>query len=96
MKQTEFDFEAGRSTDRLERERLSRHAQAIVDRLRRGTATNDELMMVSRSRNLSARISEVRKAGFQVDCIKLERATGLAWYELKAEPPAARQDAKHL
>lgn len=84
MQQQTFDFEAGRSDDPAERDRLSKQARLIVERLQRGTATNDELMMVSRSRNLSARISECRKAGWDVVCIKQEKATGLAWYQLNA------------
>ncbi len=40
--------------------RLSKQCLLIYRRLLRGSATNDELMIISRSRNISARMSDLR------------------------------------
>lgn len=40
--------------------RLSKQCLLIYQRLLKGSATNDELIIISKSRNISARISDVR------------------------------------
>lgn len=64
-----------------ERVRLNRQCQAILERLQRGRATNDELSKISRK--YTGRISELRQAGHNVVCLSVDRKTGLSWYELQ-------------
>ncbi|MDE2097681.1 MAG: hypothetical protein KGL39_10570 [Patescibacteria group bacterium] len=60
--------------------RLSRQCREILERLRRGRASNDELSKISRK--YTSRISDIRKADFDVRCMDLDHKTGLAWYAL--------------
>lgn len=87
LSQKTFDFDGGpRGGPPEERERLGGQQMLIVERLRRGPATNDELMMICRSRNLTARISTLRKNGVVIECFDHDRRTGVAWYRLISEP----------
>ncbi len=73
----------------LERKRLARQCQTILARLQQGTVTNRELAGIAL--NHTARISELRGAGYNVQVISRDRATGLATYALlpPAEPTQA-------
>jgi hypothetical protein len=46
--------------------RLSSQNSAILERLKRGPATNDELIRLSRK--YTSRISDLREAGFKINC----------------------------
>lgn len=63
-----------------EKPRLSRQNQAILDRLRRGPATNDELVRIARK--YTGRISDLRAAGFDVRLIEHDHTTGITRYQL--------------
>jgi hypothetical protein len=60
--------------------RISRQCRLIVDRLRRGRATNAELAVIALK--YSGRISEIRQAGYDVRCVSHDHATGVAVYAL--------------
>lgn len=60
--------------------RLNAQCQAILERLRKGRASNQELS--SMALNYTARISELRNAGYLIPCVDRNRETGLSWYEL--------------
>lgn len=71
--------------------RLSRQCDRILDRLRRGPATNRELATIALK--YTGRISDLRNAGYVIDC-EIDRADGLARYRLASEPdvePASRR-----
>jgi hypothetical protein len=67
-----------------ERPRLSRQNQAILERLRRGTATNDELARLARK--YTSRVSDLRAAGYDVRMIEHDHVTGITRYQLIGEP----------
>lgn len=60
--------------------RLRGQSAAILERLQRGRATNRELSAISLK--YTSRISDIRQAGYVVNCVKHDHATGLAVYEL--------------
>lgn len=62
-----------------DRARLSRQSAAIVERLRRGPATNDELSRIARK--YTSRVSDIRAAGCDVRLVR-RFASGLTWYAL--------------
>lgn len=62
------------------RRRLSRQNAAILARLERGPATNDELSRIARK--YTGRLSELRKAGYNVRPVEQNHATGLVVYRL--------------
>ncbi|MBU6429253.1 MAG: hypothetical protein KGR26_09605 [Cyanobacteria bacterium REEB65] len=66
------------------RPRLSRQCRAILDRLRAGPASNDELSRLARK--YTGRISDIRKAGFVVECFDQDHASGRTWYRLTWDP----------
>jgi hypothetical protein len=70
-----------RSEDKVVAPRLNRQCQTILARLQRGTMTTGELSAIACQYN--ARIYELRKAGYRVECIEQDRVTGLSVYELK-------------
>lgn len=80
--QQEFRFCDHRITP-AEKPRLSGQRQAILDRLRRGPATNKELAMLSLK--YTGRISDLRKSGYDVRLLSQDRATGVSVYVLEAE-----------
>lgn len=49
-------------------QRLTGQNAAILARLRRGPATNDELIQISRK--YTGRISDLRKAGYTINCTR--------------------------
>ena len=58
--------------------RLRGQNAAILERLRAGPATNDELAKMSRK--YTSRVSDLRKAGYEVECERL--GGGLTQYTL--------------
>lgn len=64
-----------------ERPRLSGQNQAILERLRRGPATNRQLMSIAL--NYRARISDLRAHGYDVQVAERDHKTGYTLYELK-------------
>ena len=60
--------------------RLSRQCQAILARLRRGSANNAELGTIAM--RFSARIFDLRKAGFKIETFDHDHLTGVVWYRL--------------
>ena len=60
--------------------RLSRQCAAILARLQQGTATNSELAGLTLS--YTRRLSDLREAGYTVDCYQRDEQTGLNWYRL--------------
>ncbi len=75
-KQLAFAFDA-------EKKRLSKQCQAILDRLRRGRASNVELSQIALK--YTSRISDLRKAGHNVVCVSRHRESGLTYYALRGE-----------
>lgn len=61
--------------------RLSEQAEAILARLFRGPATNWELARIAI--RYSARIHDLRKAGFQIETEHLNHASGEVRYTLR-------------
>lgn len=61
-----------------DRKRLSAQAQAILDRLEQGTATNVELAAIALK--YTGRISDLRAAGYEIQCSK--REAGMTVYRL--------------
>lgn len=62
--------------------RLSRQAVAILQRLKRGPASNRELSTLSLK--YTSRISDLRANGYAVGCFGHDHKTGEAWYRLEA------------
>jgi hypothetical protein len=72
MNQKQFEFEPP--------VRLNRQQDAIIERLRKGPATNAELVQIIW---FTARIHELRKAGYEIEIVKKDHESGLVWYALK-------------
>jgi hypothetical protein len=66
--------------DPREQPRLSAQCERILARLQRGSASNRELAVMAL--NYKARISDLRKAGYTVECFDRNHKTGLSWYRL--------------
>lgn len=64
-----------------ESKRLSKQCQAILARLRQGRSTNRELSELSLK--YTSRISDLRKAGYQIEVVERDYETGRVLYELK-------------
>lgn len=60
--------------------RLSRQANAILARLRVGRATRRELTELAL--NVTARISEIRQAGYDVRVVEWDHTSGKTIYQL--------------
>lgn len=72
--------------DRLPAEakpRLSRQALAVLARLEAGPATNLELIPIST--RFSARIYDLRRAGYVIDTDQGDKASGVTTYTLKGQ-----------
>ena len=69
--------------------RLSRQCQAILDRLRQGPATNRELAGLCLK--YTSRVSDLRKAGYDVQVVRHDRATGQTWYAWRRETVATQE-----
>ncbi len=63
------------------RRRLSRQCRAILERLRAGPALNSEL--VGYAMKYTSRVSDIRKAGFVIDCEIVDQKAGLFRYTLR-------------
>jgi len=77
-----IDYEpCDKTLPRVEYPRLSRQCRLIIDRLRRGDATNDQLAQISRK--YTSRISDLRKAGYTIICLHQDHVTGETIYRLE-------------
>ena len=63
--------------------RLTRQALAVLARLEAGPATNIELIPIST--RFSARIYDLRKAGYVIDTDQVDRGAGITRYTLKGQ-----------
>lgn len=68
-----------RVTD-IEKPRLNRQAIKILERLRHGESTNSELARIAI--RYSARIHDLRRAGYRIEIISRDRESGLNVYAL--------------
>ncbi len=73
-----FDFP--RSMPLCEAKRLGGQCAAILARLREGPATNRELANISLK--YTGRLSDLRAAGYVIECVKQDHETGLTFYKL--------------
>ena len=64
-----------------ERTRLSRQCEDLLRLLECGPATNRQL--AERSLKYTSRISELREAGYVIEPVSHDHATGLVTYELR-------------
>ena len=90
MTEPTFDFAddppmaAGPTTaPAVERKRLSGQCMDMLRMLRRGRVTNSELAKISLK--YTGRISDLRKAVYDIRCVERDRASGVSWYELMWE-----------
>lgn len=60
--------------------RLSRQCQAILSRLEAGSCTNRDLADLCLK--YTCRVSELRQAGYVIECYDRDAATGVCWYRL--------------
>ena len=63
-----------------ERPRLAKQCRTILQRLKNGSATNDELSQLARK--YTGRLSELREAGCTITCFDRDYKTGLTNYRL--------------
>lgn len=82
------DIRLNPSVDAREAPRLSRQCLAILDRLRLGRVSNDELSRIARK--YTGRISEIRQAGYPVEVVERHWDTGLVWYALRPQGPPSQ------
>lgn len=75
------------NVDSVQRPRLSAHCETILTMLRAGTVSNVEIAKVSK--NHTARISNLRKAGYVIKCRFIDKKTGLTEYTLLKQPETA-------
>ena len=64
--------------------RVERQATRILQRLRQGRMSNMELKAIACQ--YTARIWELRRAGYVIENVQINHRTGESWYELKQEP----------
>ena len=78
-----FDFarDEALSTPPVERVRLNRQCLEILALLEQRVATNLELSKIALK--YTGRVSELRQAGYDVECYDRDRASGVCWYRLK-------------
>jgi hypothetical protein len=76
---TEAPVITGTVADQMKR--TGTQCDAILARLREGSATNHELSEISLK--YTGRISDLRKMGHDIECVKIERVSGLSVYRLK-------------
>lgn len=96
QQQQRFDFDSPAAPRRVsvidktvtkeEARRLEGQSQRIIERLRQGDATNDELAAIARK--YTSRISDCRKAGFEITIISRDRASGVVVYRLTKDRDA--------
>ena len=68
-------------TDVAEQRRLSGHSGQILARLEKGPVTNWELAQISLK--YTGRISDLRKAGYRIEVIERDYASGRTVYALE-------------
>lgn len=78
-----FPYEGQRDTA-AEIRRMSRQCRAILSRLEHSEASNKDLSEISLK--YTGRISDLRKLGYQIDCVANDRSTGESWYRLVSAP----------
>jgi hypothetical protein len=66
-----------------EKKRLVGQCAAIMERLKRGPATNRELAAISLK--YTSRVSDLRNSGFKIEVSRRDHATGLTEYTLKEQ-----------
>ena len=66
-----------------EQPRLGRQNAAILARLRRGRASNVELLAIAQ--RFGARIHDLRRHGYDVALVSRDNVRGVTWYELRGE-----------
>ncbi len=64
-----------------QKKRTSTQCDAILARLREGSATNFELSEISLK--YTGRISDLRKLGHDIECVHRNKVTGLTLYRIK-------------
>ena len=79
MQQGEL-FSGFPSMPEVERQRLSRQCREILERLQRGPASSAELNRIAF--RYSARIHELRKAGYEIRLTDHDHESGVTWYAL--------------
>lgn len=62
------------------KQRLSKQCRTILQRLKNGPATNDELSLLARK--YTGRLSDLRGAGCTITCFDQDHKTGLTHYRL--------------
>lgn len=67
-----------------EKKRTGSQCDAILARLQEGAATNHELAEISLK--YTSRVSDLRKRGVNVECVEINRETGLSVYRIKETP----------
>jgi hypothetical protein len=67
-------------------QRLSRQCAAILARLQQGPVTNRDLSQLALS--YTRRLSDLREAGYAVECYRSDEATGVNWYRLTGDSHA--------
>lgn len=68
----------------IEAKRLTRQSQQVLDALRAAparTCTNMELAKITP--RFGARIHDCRKAGYRIEILSRDHASGLVWYALR-------------
>ncbi len=66
-----------------EKKRTGNQCETILARLREGAVTNHELAEIALK--YTNRISDLRKQGHVIECVTINRATGLSVYRLKEQ-----------
>jgi hypothetical protein len=66
-----------------EKKRTGNQCETILARLREGAVTNHELAEISLK--YTGRLSDLRKQGHVIECVTINRATGLSVYRLKED-----------
>lgn len=85
-KRAEPTIEPNRSVSASAAPRVTHQARAILAFLRNGRAEVKDLATIAKQYN--ARIFELRHAGYVIENVEQNHATGESWYELKSEPVA--------
>lgn len=95
-KQQRFDFDSpaaprrvpviDRTVTKEEAKRLHGQSERIIARLRLGDATNDELAAIARK--YTSRISDIRKAGYEITIVSRDHASGVVVYRLTKDKDA--------
>ena len=67
--------------------RLSRQNLEVLELLKRGPARTDELCRITH--RFSARFYDLRQAGYVIECVSEDTATGLRVFALKESPAAS-------